>query len=145
LEAQKQSLEELNTAMKVLLKKREEDKTEIQENVMTNVKELIAPYFDKIKETKLDEQQKAFLSIIESNMNEIVSPFTRRLSLKYLKLTPTEIKIANMIKHGNTTKKIAGIMNISPRTVDTHRRNIRTKIGLESKRANLRSHLLTLH
>ena len=145
LEVQKENLEELNTAMKVLLKKREEDKTEIEKNVMTNVKELIAPYFDKINETELDEQQKAFLSIIKSNMNEIVSPFTRKLSLKYLKLTPTEIKIANMIKHGNTTKMIAGIMNISPRTVDTHRRNIRTKIGLESKRANLRSHLLTLH
>lgn len=145
LEIKTKSLEEINTAMKVLLKKRQEDKLEIEDNVLTNVKELIAPYFDKIKATKLDEQQKVFLSIIESNMNEIISPFTRRLSLKYLKLTPTEIKIANMIKHGYTTKKIAKIMNISPRTVDTHRKNIRQKIGLDKKRANLRSHLLALH
>ncbi len=145
LELKTKSLREVNTAMKVLLKKREDDKTELEENVLTNVKELIVPYLDKIKVTRLDDQQKAFLSIIESNMNEIVSPFTRKLSLKYLKLTPTEIKIANMIKHGNTTKKIAKMMNISPRTVDTHRRNIRTKIGLESKKANLRSHLLALY
>jgi PAS domain S-box-containing protein len=136
------SLEELNTAMKVLLKKREEDKTEVEQNVMTNVRELIAPYFVKINETKLDDYQKAFLNILESNLNEIVSPFTRKLSLKYLSLTPKEITIVNMIKIGYQSKKIAKIMKISPRTVDTHRKNIRGKIGLGQKRANLRSHIL---
>ncbi len=76
---------------------------------------------------------------------EIISPFTRKLSLVYLNLTPTEIQIANMTKHGNTSKKIAKIMNISPRTVDTHKKNIQRKIGLEGKKANLRSYLLSLH
>jgi PAS domain S-box-containing protein len=145
LEIKKNSLEEINTAMKVLLKKREEDKTELEDNVLTNVKELISPYFEKIKKTKLDGQQEAFLSIIESYLNEIISPFTRKMSLKYLNLTPTEIQIANLVKHGSATKKIAELMNISPRTVETHRKNIRRKIGLKAKKANLRSHLLSLH
>ncbi len=145
LEIKKNSLEEINTAMKVLLKKREEDKTELEDNVLTNVKELVVPYFEKIKKTKLDGQQEAFLSIIESNLNEIISPFTRKMSLKYLNLTPTEIQIANLIRNGSPTKKIAELMNISPRTVETHRKNIRRKIGLKAKRANLRSHLLSLH
>jgi PAS domain S-box-containing protein len=145
LEIQKNSLEELNTAMKVLLKKREEDKTEIESNVLTNVKELIEPYFEKIEKTKLDDQQRALLSIMESNINEIVSPFTRKMSMKYLNLTPTEIRIANLIRHGGTTKKIAEILHISPKTVETHRKNIRRKIGIDHKRANLRSHLLSLH
>ncbi|UCD33750.1 MAG: helix-turn-helix transcriptional regulator [Desulfobacterales bacterium] len=65
--------------------------------------------------------------------------------MKHLSLTPTEIKIVNLIKHGTTTKKIAEIMKISPRTVDTHRKNIRRKVGLDKKRANLRSFLLSLH
>jgi PAS domain S-box-containing protein len=145
LEIKKNSLEELNTAMKVLLKKREEDKTEIESNVLTNVKELIEPYFEKIKKTKLDDQQKALLSIMESNVNEIISPFIRKMSLKYLNLTPTEIQIANLIRHGSMTKEIAELMNISPKTVETHRRNIRRKIGLDGKQVNLRSHLFSLH
>jgi PAS domain S-box-containing protein len=145
LEIKTKSLEEMNTAMKVLLKKREEDKIEIENNVLTNVKELVMPFVDKFRETQLDGQQKTFLTIIESNLNEIISPFTRRLSLEFLNLTPTEIQVANMTKHGNTSKKIAKIMNISPRTVDTHKKNIRRKIGLEGKRANLRSYLLSLH
>ncbi len=142
LELKKKSLEEINTAMKVLLKKREEDKIEIEDNVMTNVMELITPYFKKIKKTDLDDHQKTFLSIIESNMDEIISPFTRKLSLKYLKLTPTEIRIVNLVRQGNTTKNIAKTLKVSPRTIDTHRKNIRDKIGLGNKKENLRSHLL---
>ena len=144
LEIKTKSLEEINIALEVLLRKREEDKIGIEDNVLTNVKELIVPYFEKIKKTKLDNQQEAFFSIIESYLNEIISPFTRKMSLKYLNLTPTEIQIANLIRHGSHTKKIAEILNVSPRTVETHRKNIRRKIGLEGKKANLRSHLLSL-
>jgi len=143
LEKKTISLEEINTAMKIVLKKREEDKKDIEDNVLINVKQLIAPYFEKIKKTKLDDQQKTILSIIESNMNEIISPFTRKMSLKYLNLTPTEIRIANLITHGNSSKKIAELLNASPRTIDTHRKNIRRKIGLQGKKANLMSHLLS--
>jgi PAS domain S-box-containing protein len=145
LEIKKKGLEEINTAMTVLLKKREEDKIELEDNVLTNVKELVEPYFEKIKKTKLDDHQEAFLSIIESNLKEIISPFTRKMSLKYLNLTPTEIRIANLIRHGSSSKKIAELQNVSPRTIDTHRKNIRRKIGIQGQRGNLRSHLLSLH
>jgi PAS domain S-box-containing protein len=139
------SLEEINTAMKILLKKREEDKTELEDNVLTNVKKIVEPYFKKIKKTKLDEQQETLLSIIESNLKEIISPFTRKMSLKHLNLTPTEILIANLIRLGSSSKKIAELQNVSPRTIDTHRKNIRRKIGLQGQRGNLRSYLLSLH
>jgi len=145
LEIKSKSLEETNIALKVLLKKRDDDKKELQDNVMSNVKELISPFFKKIKKTKLNDQQNLFLGIIESNLNEIISPFTRKMSLKYLNLTPTEIRIANLIKFGSSSKEIAELMHVSPRTVETHRKNIRRKIGLEGKRVNLRSYLLSLH
>lgn len=131
--------------MKVVLKKREEEKTSIEDNVMANIKELINPYFDKMKKTDLDDQQKAYLSILKSNLNEITSPFTRKMSLKHLYLTPTEFRIANLIRLGSSTKKIAKLLNASPRTIETHRKNIRGKIGLQQKKANLRSYLMSLH
>jgi len=143
LEIKKKSLEELNTAMRVLLNKSANDKTKMEEYVLANVKKLIEPYFEKIKKTRLSDQQKGLLKIVESNLNEITSPFTKEVSLKYFNLTPTEIQVANQIRHGYTTKKIAAFMKVSPRTVETHRKNIRRKIGLEGKKANLRSHLLS--
>jgi PAS domain S-box-containing protein len=145
LELKAENLEELNTAMKVLLNKREQDKMDIEDNVLTNVKELVEPYFRKINKTKLDDQQTAFLSIMEYNLKEITSPFTRKMSQKHLSLTPREIQIANLISYGSSSKEIAEHMNISRRTVDTHRKNIRRKIGLHKKSVNLRSYLLSLH
>ncbi|MCW9064848.1 MAG: PAS domain S-box protein, partial [Ignavibacteriaceae bacterium] len=91
LELQKSNLEEANIALQVLLDKRQKDKKELEDNVLTNVKEMATPYFEKIKKTKMTDQQKAILSILESYLNEIISPFARKMSMKYLNLTPTEI------------------------------------------------------
>jgi PAS domain S-box-containing protein len=144
LEIKRKSLEELNTAMRILLKKRDADKAKIRDYVLANVKTLIEPYVKKIKNTGLNERQKGMLRILESNLEEIISPFTQEVSLKYFKLTATEIQVAKQIRQGYTTKEIAAFMNISPRTVETHRKNIRRKIGLEGKKVNLRSHLLSI-
>jgi PAS domain S-box-containing protein len=144
LEIKTKNLEEINIAMKVLLKKREEDKKDIEDNVLTNIRKLIEPYFEKLRKTELDSRQKAFLNIMESNSQEITSQFTRKISLGELNLTQAEIQIANLIRQGNSSKEIAEIINISVRTVNTHRRNIRKKIGLNKKRVNLRSYLLSL-
>ena len=141
---EKSNLEETNIAMRVLLKKREEDRKDIEYNILTNVRKLIDPYFDKIRKTNLNSQQNAFLDIMDSNLHEITAQFARKISMRELNLTPTEIQVANMIRNGNSSKEIAGIMNISKRTVDAHRRNIRKKLGLVQKRANLRSYLLSL-
>ena len=144
LRMHKLMLEESNTALRVLLKKRDEDKIEIEEKMLYNVKELVKPYIEKLKETRLDPKQAALVNVIESNIDDIISPFVRDMSLKFLKLTPMEIQVANLIKQGKTTKQIAELMNLSGRTIETHRKKIRTKIGIGNKKANLRSHLLSL-
>ncbi|MBW2604857.1 MAG: response regulator [Deltaproteobacteria bacterium] len=142
LEIKTKSLEEINTAMKVLLKKRQEDKKDLEDNVFANIKGLIMPYIRKIKKTNLDDRQKVFVNIIESNLNDVVSSFTIKMSKRYYNLTPQEIRIANLITRFDSSKEIAELLNLSPRTVETHRKNIRRKIGLKGKKANLRSHLL---
>ena len=50
----------------------------------------------------------------------------------------------HLIKEDRTTKEIAEMMTLSPRTIETHRKNMRKKFGIEKKRGNLRSHLLIL-
>ena len=144
LKIQAVRIDELTTTLKILLKKREQDKKEMEQNLLANVKKLIEPFIESIKNTELDDQQKSLLSILDSNIQEIVSPLTRKLSMENLALTSTEIKIANLIKHGHDSKKISKILNISPRTVNTHRKNIRKKIGIDRKKVNLRSYLLSM-
>jgi len=144
LELKRKNLEEVHTALKVLLKKREEDKAEHEERVVANIKGLVMPFVEKLKKTKMEAIQKAYVDIIESNLFNILSPFPNRLTSQFLHLTPSEIQIANLIKDGHTTKEVAQLLNLSNRTVDVHRENIRKKIGIHNKKINLRSYLLSL-
>jgi len=49
----------------------------------------------------------------------------------------------HLIRQGRSSKEIADVLNLSSRTVETHRRNMRTKLGIKDKKTNLRSYLLT--
>jgi PAS domain S-box-containing protein len=144
LQIKTKNLEEMNTALNVLLKKREKDKIQLEEKVLLNVKELILPFLDKLKNSGLNATQQTYRQIIAANIDDIVSPLVRTLSTTFLNLTPSEIQIANMVKQGLTTKEMAQVLNLSARTIESHRDNIRRKLGIKNKKANLRSHLLSL-
>jgi PAS domain S-box-containing protein len=138
------NLEEANIALKVLLKKRDEDKIELEEKVLSNVKELIFPYIENLKMRRLDDRQMGLLDIIESNLNEIITPFLRKLSLKYSNLTPKEIQVAGLVKEGKTSKEIAELLDSNKNAVEFHRRNLRKKLGIRNTKTNLSSYLLSL-
>jgi len=144
LQIKTEGLEEINTALKVLLKKRQEDKTDLEENVLHNIREVIVPYLEKLSKSGLTERQEAYLEIIKSNLNGIISPFSRKLTSTYLKFTPGELQIANLIKQGKSTKEIADLLCLSPETISFHRKNIRKKIGIQKQNIDLTTFLLSL-
>jgi PAS domain S-box-containing protein len=144
LEEKSRNLEDANTALTVLLKRREEDRAELEDKVTCNMRELILPYIENLKITHIDSHQSNQLKILERNINEIISPFLRTLSSKYPNLTPMEIKVITFIKEGRTTKEMAKLLNASARTVEAHRDHIRRKLNLNKRKANLRSYLLSL-
>lgn len=144
LKVRSRDLEEVNAALKVLLKKREGDKSELEARVLFNVNELIVPYLKKLKKSRSNALQQTYLNVLETNLKEIISPFYRTLSANYTHLTPREIQIADLVKLGKTTKEISELTNSSTRAVEFHRNNIRKKLGLANQKTNLRSYLLTL-
>lgn len=143
IENKTKELEEMNSALEVLLRKREKDKTDLEEKILSNIKNLIQPYLRKLQEITHNDQQATYLRLIESNFKDILSPLPFRLSSRFHRLTPTEIKIADLIKNEKTNKEIAQILNISVKTVEFHRSNIRHKLDIKNKKINLRSFLLS--
>ncbi|MHA1940786.1 MAG: PAS domain S-box protein, partial [Candidatus Hodarchaeales archaeon] len=139
-----QSLEEVNTALNVLLEKRDADKSELEEKIVVNLKELIMPYLEKLKKSQINTLQKSYLDVLESNLIEITSPFYHTLSSSYSNLTPKEMQVADLVKQGKTSKEIAELLYSSKRAIEFHRNNLRNKLGLSNKKTNLRSHLLSL-
>ncbi|MBW1850890.1 MAG: PAS domain S-box protein, partial [Deltaproteobacteria bacterium] len=70
LEIKTSDLERTNAALTVLLKKREEDKTELEEKVLANMKELVEPYVEELKNSGLNPNQKSYLNILTTNLEE---------------------------------------------------------------------------
>jgi PAS domain S-box-containing protein len=143
LEAQSHHLGEVNTALKVLLKQREDDKKELADKVLANVKELIGPYLERLQKSRLSTEQLTLINILDSNLNNIISPFISQFSTGNLNLTPTEIRVANLVKEGKTNKEIAAVLCLSKNTILFHRYNIRRKLGIKNKKINLQAHLLS--
>lgn len=141
LENKAQKLEELNTALNVLLKKRSNDKTDLEKRFLGNIKQMVLPYLDKLEHGNCDAHQKVLIDILRENLREVTSSFSYNLSSKYFSLTYAEIQVADFIKNSRSTKEIASILNISPKTVKNYRQKIREKIGIANKKINLKSYL----
>jgi PAS domain S-box-containing protein len=142
LEAKSLVLEETNAALKVLIKNMEEARKDLEDNIASNIKTLVMPYIQKIRNLQPGESQTPYIDIVETNLRKIVSPFLHRLD--QYGLTPTEIQVANLVRDGRTTKEIMALTHSSKGAIDIHRYNIRRKLGINKKKVNIRSHLLSL-
>jgi PAS domain S-box-containing protein len=137
------NLEEMNAALRVLLRRMEEDRRELEDKVRLNIQQMIQPYLEKLKTAGMSDRQKMHLETLRANLQEILSPFTHNLLADHPILTPSELQIANLLRQGKSSKEIADELSLSARTVETHRRNMRTKLGIKDKKTNLRSYLLS--
>jgi PAS domain S-box-containing protein len=136
LRASEQHYRELS---KLLLKQREIDKEEISQEFQQNVDQLVLPFFCKLRDGNSGSRQDDIIKSIENSLRQINSPFAHRITNLFSKLTPAELQVANLIKNGHSSKEIASILNLSEKTIYTHRRNIRKKSGITNQKVNLQT------
>lgn len=137
LNLKSKQLEEMNTALKVLLKQRDREKKGLEESFSESINSGILPYLEQIRKTRLNDLQTEYLNVLESNLKDITIPYQHRLSGRFLHLTPAETQVINYVKQGLRTKQISAILNVSSRTVEFHRQSIRKKLGLKDRNINL--------
>lgn len=145
LNRKSQQLSEMNTALRVLLNQKNEDQRELEERIMSNVNELVLPYVHKLKTMSLNEEQMSYLEIIETHLKDIVAPFLRQITSQYPHMTARELEVATLVREGKSNKEMADLLKISVNAVEIHRYNLRKKLGLQNKKINLRSYLLSLN
>ncbi|MDD9301834.1 MAG: hypothetical protein HUK40_05545 [Desulfobacter sp.] len=110
----------------------------------SNIREMVCPYIDKLSEEGLHSRHQTLIDIINHHIDDIMSPLLKKLSSRYYKLTPQELRVASLVRSGNTSKEISHILCISTNAVNFHRKNIRIKLGLTREKINLQTHLLTM-
>jgi len=139
LKIERMALNNKNIALNELIGSIEDERDRIKNTIGQNFETLINPLLSKLVD-RFDGIDLKYLRLIESNLSDISKPFLSE-SID-ARLTPKEIEICNHIRHGLTVKEIAGLYNLSPRTIDKHRENIRKKLGLVEKKINLVSYLM---
>lgn len=96
--------------------------SEIKEKAMEIVKSI---------ETKLNGQN-AWLAF-QVHFESLHPKYFQTLHESYPDLTQMELKVCSLVKLDLSTKAISTILNLSPRTVDAHRYNIRNKMKLNQE------------
>lgn len=134
-------LEAANTALKVMLNHRAEEKKELEAKVGASVAQLVTPFVERLLARGLSPDQRVLAEAVRSGVNEITSSFARRLSSQLVGLTPKEMEVARLVREGKGSSEISRILTISENAVAFHRQNIRSKLGLKKKRLNLCTYL----
>ena len=133
-------LEQKDLVIKEILRQIERGSEDIRKNIIANVENLLLPIVQNLELTGVSY---FYIQLLRDNLQELTSKFGAKLSDKEIKLTPREIEICNMIKNGTTNKEISILLNISSRTTEKHRANIRKKLDI-SKEYNLLTFLKAL-
>lgn len=142
LTVERKALQEANAALRTVLMRIEEEKQEIYRNVQANVEKILMPILHALN-LELPQGQRKYVELLRNNLEEITSPFVRHLSRTARSLTPTEVKICDMIRNGLRTKEIARLRGVSSATINRHREHIRRKLKITNSDVNLATYLQT--
>jgi len=134
-------LQEANTALKVLLEQREEERSEVEQTIRSNVTRLILPSLRALESSLLNENQHILAEAIRINLQLLTKAHVSQFGGNITRLSDTEMQVANFVRAGKSTKEIALFLNLASSTINTHRDSIRKKLGLKNTKTNLQKAL----
>ncbi|MEE4134901.1 MAG: PAS domain S-box protein [Desulforhopalus sp.] len=139
-----EKLGQQNIALNVLLDLRQEEKQQMFSELRKKIDQLISPCLEDLKRCRYLRETEPLLAILERNLEELSLTADRPMPSLFDSLTPMELRIANLVKGGKSSKEIAQVLQLTLRAVYFHRNNLRRKLGLQSAKDNLVSFLNTL-
>jgi len=134
LKEQTKKLEQKNITLGEIIAQIEIEKNKIKNEINSNVQRVILPVLEKMK---VENDKDTYKKLLEYHLNKITSGYGNKITNLSHKLSPREIEICNLVKANLTSKDISQLLNISVKTVDKHRRNIRKKLEISNKDVNL--------
>lgn len=137
-------LEDLNVTLRTILDQRDQVGKLLEKQVLASINQLVKPLLHTLRTTRTAAERESLLNMIEASLDEVVLPFTSQLTGEKVRLTQSELQIANCIRQGMRSKEIAALLRLSKGTIDFHRNNIRRKLGIKDRKTSLRSQLLFL-
>ena len=115
------------------------DQKDFMENVYEQLKEVRATREGAEKDARTDALLRSLrermyftreMNDFYTRSEELHKDFNERLAESFPKLTENERKLANLLRQGFSSKYIASLMNITPKSVEINRYRLRAKLGL---------------
>jgi PAS domain S-box-containing protein len=134
------ALEAKNTALREVLASIESQQRKIGRQVTENVEKVVLPMVNSLK-PGLSSHQQHHVEQLQDALEQLTSPFINDLARAAASLSPTELRIADLVRRGLAVKEIARLEHLSVQTIAAHRRNIRRKLGISNQKVNLATYL----
>ncbi len=140
---EKKHRREMYITLRNVMQTVEIEKNGSEKMAIQKIETLMIPTLEKIKKETSIEMRNLYLDLLKDQLLRLTKGFSQELDAHFLLLSPTEMRICRLIQNGFTGKEIADKMNIAFDTVQTHRKNIRKKLGLKKRKINLYAFLKT--
>ena len=138
LSKQTVELENKNIALREIVSQIGLEKKALQDQLRLNIELTVLPLLNKMQNPNVPpESWQSYLRVVQQNLEDITSSYTRKVIEDRVRLSPRELEICNLIKNGLSNKEIAALLQISLLTVERHRHNVRKKLRIDNKKINL--------
>ncbi|MDR3670723.1 MAG: PAS domain S-box protein [Holophaga sp.] len=130
LKTEKVLTEEANIALRNVLKSIQREQEDLADKLSHHITQDLFPILHKIRSADSEEERNGYIDL----MGELLTALTRgsdpQMDFARHRLSKAEMKICNFIQAGFSSKEIGATMNLAFDTIQTHRKNIRKKLGL---------------
>ena len=141
LQQEKTNRREMYVTLRNVMKAFEKEKTGFEGNIAYKIEALVLPALHKIEREPSADLRNTYVALLREQLIHLTKGFGNELDARFLRLTRTELKICRLIQSGYATKDIAAEMNLSVETVQSHRKNIRQKLGIKGRKIGLHAAL----
>jgi PAS domain S-box-containing protein len=143
LSREKIQTREMYITLRNVMKAIEQEKKGWEGEIANKIEKYLLPALERVKREPYGEMRNSYLDLIREHLLGLTRGFSRELDGRFLRLTRSEMRICRYIQGGYSTKEISEAMHTSFETIQTHRKNIRKKLGLRGRTINLYSFLAT--
>ena len=143
LKQEKNHRRELYITLRNVMGSIEKEKKGMERLIAHKIETLLLPTMEKASKESSKNVRNSYLHMIREELLGLTSIFPKELDIPFMRLTRSEMVICNYIQSGYSSKEVADTLNISFETIQTHRKNIRKKLGLHGRKVSLYSFLST--
>lgn len=140
-EQKSREVQGMNLALQNVVRSADESGRMARRELVEEIRRDLLPVLERMAREPSPELRNSYLDMLRDRMNGLADADQGCLSSLLLRLTPRELEVCRLIRTGRASKSIADLLNTSFETIQTHRKNIRRKLGLRGRSISLASFL----